>query len=163
MVTDLKVQKATREEALRVAELSSEVAKEGTIREFKPEDVMELLSSEQYYVVVAKLSGEVVGYAMSTYSWGKLHILDVAVEKRRRRMGIGKTLIQHLIHHALEKSIPEAYCEVKARNIPALNLFTRLGFRFKIFSTLVAGGFYGLYLSIPESLRGFKRPVAEEF
>jgi len=140
--------KATEENAYDISEISSEVAKEGMVREFKPEEVKELLSNEKCYIVVGKLEREVAGYVLSTYSWGKLHILDVAVKKSRRRMGIGKMLVKHMISHAIEKGLPEVYCEVKARNIPALNLFTSLGFRFKLFSTLVKEGFYGLYLPI---------------
>lgn len=150
-IVNLRICKATREDVYRVAEVSSGAAKEGMVKEFSPEELMEIFSSEKYYVAVAGLDKEVVGYAMSAYSWGKLHILDIAVDRSRRRMGIGKMLIKHLISHALEKGLPEVYCEVGAKNIPALNLFTSLGFRFKIFSTLVAGGFYGLYLPIRKS------------
>ncbi|HID91043.1 TPA: GNAT family N-acetyltransferase [Candidatus Bathyarchaeota archaeon] len=140
--------KATEEDAYELAKVSSEAAKEGMVREFKPEEMKGLISNEGYYIAVGKLGEEVVGYILSTYSWGKLHILDIAVKKSKRRMGIGKALVKHLISHASEKGLPEVYCEVKARNIPALNLFAGLGFRFRLFSTLVEGGFYGLYLSI---------------
>lgn len=142
------VSRATKEDAYALAEISSEVAEEGMVKEFKPEELKELLSNEKFYIVVGKLDKELAGYALSTYSWGKLHILDIAVKKGVRRMGIGKVIVKHLISHALEKRLPEVYCEVKAKNIPALNLFTGLGFKFKLFSMLVEGGFYGLYLPI---------------
>jgi len=144
----IEVFKASEEDAYNIAEISFEVAKEGIVREFKRKEVEELLSNENYYVVVGKIDKEVVGYVLSTYSGGKLHVLDIAVKKSKRRIGISKMLVRHLISHASEKGLPEVYCEVKARNIPALNLFTSLGFRFKLFSTLVEGGFYGLYLPI---------------
>jgi len=150
-IIDLRIWKATKDDAYRIAEISSEVAKEGMVKELNSSELMKIFSSEKYYVAVAGLNKEVVGYAMSTYSWGKLHILDIAVDRSRRRMGIGKMLIKHLISHALEKGLPVVYCEVGAKNIPALNLFTSLGFKFKIFSPLVAGGFYGLYLPIRKS------------
>jgi len=144
----IRVSRANKEDAYPIAGISSEVAEEGMVKEFKPEEVKELLSNEKYYIVVGKLDKELAGYALSTHSWGKLHILGVAVKKSVRRMGIGKMIVKHLISHALEKGLPEVYCEVKARNIPALNLFTGLGFKFKLFSTLVEEGFYGLYLPI---------------
>ena len=144
----MRASRATEGDAYAIAEISSEVAEEGIVREFKPEEVNGLLSNEGYYIVVGKLDEEVVGYVLSTYSWGKLHVLDIAVRKSKRRMGMGKMLVKHLISHAVERGLPEVYCEVKAKNIPALNLFTSLGFKFKLFSTLVEGGFYGLYLPI---------------
>ncbi len=147
MTAGFKVSKATKEDAFGISEVSFEVAKEGIVKEFKPEEMAKILSSELYYVAVAKLDEEVIGYAMSTYSWGKLHILDIAVRRDKRRMGIGKALIEHLIRHAVEMGLPEAYCEVRAENVPALNLFTGSGFRFRAFFRLV-GGFYGLYLPL---------------
>jgi ribosomal-protein-alanine N-acetyltransferase len=147
VVMPVRISKATRDDAYQIAEISLEVAKEEVVKEFKPKELVEILSDRNYYIAVAKLNSEVVGYAMSTYAWGKLHILDVAVKGSKRRMGIGKLLIRHLIAHATERELPEVYCEVKARNISALNLFTSLGFKFRVFCIL-AGGFYGLYLSL---------------
>jgi len=134
--------KATEENTYYIAEISSDVAKEGMVREFKPEEVKDLLSNEKYYILVGKLGEEVAGYVLSTYSWAKIHILDMAVKKSKRRRGIGKMLVKHVISHATEKGLSEVYCEVKARNIPALNLFTSSGFRSRLFSTLVNEGFY---------------------
>ncbi len=140
--------KATEENAYDIGEISSEVAKEGMVREFTPEEMKKLLSNEKYYILVGKLGEKVAGYVLSTYSWAKIHILDVAVKKSKRRIGMGKMLAKHVISHAAEKGLPEVYCEVKARNVPALDLFTSLGFRFRLFSTLVNEGFYGLFLPI---------------
>jgi len=150
----IAVSRATEEDVYALAEISSEVAEEGVVKQFKPEEAKGLLSDEKYYIAVGKLNKEVAGYALSTYSWGKLHILDLAVRKDRRRMGVGKMLVKHLISHASESGLSEVYCEVKARNIPALNFFTGLGFRFRVFSTLVEEGFYGLHLPIETRLSG---------
>lgn len=144
----ITVSRATFDDVYALAEISSEVAEEGVVSGFEPEEVKGLLSNEMYYIVVGKLDGETAGYAFSTYSWGKLHILDIAVRRDLRGIGIGKMMVRHLISHALERGLSEVYCEVKAGNIPALNLFTGLGFKFRIYSTLVEGGFYGLYLPI---------------
>lgn len=141
----VNVVKANLGDAGEMAKISSEVSKEGSVREFSAGELEQLLSSDHYYIAVAKVGGEVVGYAMSSYSWGKLHIRDVAVKPDRRRIGVGKALIKHLLDHASEKGLPEAYCEVKARNIPALNLFAGLGFKFRLFSPIIEGGFFGLY------------------
>ena len=86
----IRVSRANEEDAYAIAGISSEVAEEGMVKEFKPEEVKELLSNEKYYIVVGKLGKELAGYALSTYSWGKLHILDIAVKRGERRMGIGK-------------------------------------------------------------------------
>lgn len=148
----MNVSKAAEADAQGIAQVSSEVVKEGTVKELKPEEVKELTLSDHYYIAVAKVDGEIVGYALSSYSWDKLHVLDVAVKNSKRGMGVGKMLIKHLVSHAVEKGLPEAYCEVMARNIVALNLFTSLRFRFRLFSKLVGEGFYGLYLPLSKKI-----------
>jgi len=99
----MRASKATEGDAYAIPNMSSEVAKESIVKEFNSQEVKELLSDKKYYIVVGKLDGGVVGYAVSTYSWGKLHVLDIAVKKSERRKGIGRMLIKHLISHALEK------------------------------------------------------------
>jgi len=79
--------KATEENAYDIAQISSDVAKECMVREFTPEELKKILSNEKYYILVGKLGEEVAGYVLSTYSWGKIHILEVAVKKSRRRTG----------------------------------------------------------------------------
>lgn len=142
------VSTAKETDAITIAEISLEAAAEGFVREFEPDEIIKVISDSNYYVVVGKVDDQVVGYAISIYSWGKLHVLDVAVRKERRGLGIGKAMVKHLISHALEKGLSEVYCEVKARNVPALNLFTTLGLRFRLYSTMTGEGFYGLCLPL---------------
>lgn len=113
---------------------------------------------ENKYVIVAKSVNRVVGFALSSYSWGKLHIEEVGVKKELQRKGIGKQLIEHLITHAKEKKLPEVYCEVKAKNVASLKLFLSNGFIERLFFPLGDNPFYGLYLPLIQSVKSFKKP-----
>ncbi|MBI5220124.1 MAG: GNAT family N-acetyltransferase [Bacteroidia bacterium] len=103
---------------------------------------------ENNYTIVAKFADQVVGFAVSSYSWGKLHIEELGVKKEMQRKGIGKKLVEHLITHTKKKKLPEVYCEVKAKNIASLKLFLSLGFIERLFFSLSDDPFYGLYLPI---------------
>ncbi len=146
-----KVSTANDVDAVAISKISGEAATEDFVRQYEPKEMLKLISNPNYYVVVGKLDNQVVGYAISIYSWGKLHVLDVAVRKRSRRLGVGKAIVRHLVSHASQKALSEVYCEVKARNILALNLFIAQGLRFRIYSKVIRGGVYGLHLPLRRS------------
>ena len=90
--------------------------------------------------LVAELDGEVVGYIMCRVEYGlsnlrpglakKGHIISIAVVPKARRKGIGKALMLKAME-ALKKvyGVDEYYLEVRVSNTPAINLYTKLGFR----------------------------------
>lgn len=104
--------------------------------------------SEDHYIIAAKSADQVVGFAVCSYSWGKLHIEEVGVKKEMQRKGIGKKIIEHLIAHAREKKFPEVYCEVKVKNTASLKLFSSHGFKERLFVSFTDEPFYGLYLTL---------------
>jgi ribosomal-protein-alanine N-acetyltransferase len=131
-----------------IIEIAVEASEEDAIRAISAEELTKMLrKSDYYYVVVAKVSEKTVGFATAAYSWGKLHIYDIAVKRDMRRQGIGKALVSHLIGHAKKLKLTEVYCEVKVKNKASINLFRKLGFRSRGLY-LIAGGFYALYMPI---------------
>ncbi len=148
MSENIKVAKCQEKEIQDVINIASEATKEGFIEEISPDRFREMLTkTDYYYIIVAKRNEKVAAFATSTYSRGKLHIHDIAVKKEMRRKGIGTTIVLHLIEHATMKKLDEVYCEVRAKNISSLKLFSKLGFKQRGLY-LISGGFYGLYLTI---------------
>ncbi len=151
LLRSAKVSTANDVDAVAISKISGEAVTEGFVRQYEPREMLKLISDPNYDVVVGELDNQVVGYAISIHSWGKLHVLDVAVRKRSRKLGVGKSIVKHLVSHSIQKALPEIYCEVKARNILALNLFTAQGLRFRIYSKVIRGGVYGLHLPLRRS------------
>ncbi len=149
-----------------VARISADLGKRGLVNVLKEEELRKTAKSAGYYVVVARVAAgvgdtgtwgvgdadpandNVLGFAISSYSWGKLHIEEVGVRKDMQGRGIGKKLIRHLIEHAKERKLPEVYCEVKEKNAASLRLFFGLGFQERLHIALGADAFYGLYVPL---------------
>ncbi len=90
--------------------------------------------------LVAELDGEIVGYVMCRveYGWSyinrgmparKGHIISIGVLPHARRIGIAYNLLLRALR-ALRRiyDASEAYLEVRVSNIPAINLYKKLGF-----------------------------------
>ena len=131
-----------------IVKLSSDLSEEGLVNALKEEELQEAVTGA--YIIVAKIkaAGEIVGFAVSSYSWGKLHIEEIGVRRDMRAKGIGKKILADLVRHAKKKNLPEVYCEIKEKNIPSLKLFSGFGFKQRLHVDLGADAFYGLYLPL---------------
>jgi len=90
--------------------------------------------------LVAELSGEIVGYIMCRVEYGfsnfrrrlsrKGHIISLAVLPQARRRGIATGLMRLAIKAMKEYyNANEYYLEVRVSNTPAINLYSKLGFK----------------------------------
>ncbi|QIW23092.1 ribosomal-protein-alanine N-acetyltransferase [Sulfolobus sp. S-194] len=91
---------------------------------------------------VAESDDEVVGYIMPRIEWGfsnlkqlptlvkKGHVVSIAVLEQYRRLGIGTALLQASMKAMKEVyNAEEVYLEVRVSNLPAINLYRKLGFK----------------------------------
>ncbi len=99
--------------------------------------------------IVAEENGEVIGYIMCRIEMGlssfqrlgiakKGHIISVAVLPEYRRQGVGQALVQEAMRAMLHSKVKECFLEVRVSNMPAVNLYKKMGF--KILRTI--GGYY---------------------
>ena len=70
----------------------------------------------------------VVGYIGSQTVLGEADIMNVAVDHRYRRLGIGKTLLLELEKNLKEKGVYSLTLEVRASNEAAISLYNKLGY-----------------------------------
>jgi len=89
--------------------------------------------------LVAEVKGEVVAYIMTRVEWGvgfftlrivkKGHIVSIAVLPEYRRRGIAKKLMSNVLETLKNRyKSNEVYLEVRVSNVPAINLYEKLGF-----------------------------------
>ena len=89
--------------------------------------------------IVAEANGEIVGYIMFRIETGipsfkllgitkKGHVISIAVLPSHHRKGIAYGLIREARQAMLNYKAKECYLEVRESNIPAIQLYKKLGF-----------------------------------
>lgn len=74
---------------------------------------------------VAEKNGEVLGYIMRWKVKDEIHITNLAVKPEFRRRGIASLLLKHV----LKEKAHAFYLEVRSKNLPAINLYKKFGFK----------------------------------
>jgi ribosomal-protein-alanine N-acetyltransferase len=89
--------------------------------------------------IVAEENGDVVGYIMCRIETGipsfkllgitrKGHVISIAVLPEHQREGIGCALMREAMEAMVNHKAKECYLEVRASNVPAVNLYRKIGF-----------------------------------
>lgn len=89
---------------------------------------LETISDENNYYLVAIIDGTIAGYCGYYGVAGEGYICNVAVGSGFRRQGIGFKMLNELIRHAESRGIFSLTLEVRKSNLPAINLYKKLGF-----------------------------------
>ncbi len=78
---------------------------------------------------VAEEDGKVLGYAGLWNICGNADIMNIGVLSKYRRCGIAIRLLSELEKYCLENSIFEINLEVRIGNIPARELYKKMGYK----------------------------------
>ena len=90
--------------------------------------LQELVPSQLRLPLVVEMGGEVVGYLMAWRSADELHILNLAVDPKRRRHGLGAALLRTVLEVAAREGMTAVSLEVRPGNEPALGMYRTFGF-----------------------------------
>ena len=122
----------------------------GAIEEWTQATVEEIIQNRQcYYVLAAFGNGEIIGYALARFAWGKLHLMDIVVKEEMRKRGVGKKMMTKLISLAKSKKLSEVYLEVRISNIPAVKLYQSLSFKTRFIFRGLYDGEDGIAMYLP--------------
>lgn len=78
---------------------------------------------------VIRQAGRVVGYIDFWKVGPEIHLINIAVDPRLRRQGIGSELMEFLLQTARREAAQEIYLDVRVSNIAAVALYRRYGFK----------------------------------
>ena len=96
----------------------------------------EMLKNPTSVLLVARRSWnpepepEVIGFFAGWTVSDEMHVNNIAAHPKFRRMGIGRRLMQAAIEIARPCGVRSVVLEVRASNMSAQSLYTKLGFRF---------------------------------
>jgi len=108
---------------------------------------------------VADNGAGVLGYGLMALGGGEAHILNLSVQPQRRRSGIGRALLCHLLMHAAMRGSDDVLLEVRPSNTAALRMYLAAGFR----PTAVRRGYYPGTAARREDAVVLARPAGVEF
>jgi len=86
------------------------------------------ISNQSAYYVVARLDGDVVGYAGMWVIMDEAHITTIAVDARHRGRKLGERLLVALLDESMAKGLKRATLEVRQSNRVAQKLYVKYGF-----------------------------------
>jgi ribosomal-protein-alanine N-acetyltransferase len=96
---------------------------------FPKEYFLELSKKWPEGFLVAKLSGEIVGYAIGEKNKDSGLIISVAVKKEWRKRGIGRKLVEKLLENFKKEGMKIVFLHVREENRDAINFYQALGFK----------------------------------
>lgn len=88
-----------------------------------------LTSSKIYKSFVAEENGQILGYVSVIATFYVFEIMNLAVKKDYRNLGIGKSLMEKALLTAKEYKADKALLEVRKSNFKAQSLYVKLGFK----------------------------------
>ena len=90
----------------------------------------EELKNENSYYIIAKLENNIVGFGGIWKAVDDVHITNIVVRKKFRKLGIGNVILEHLIKIGRNiQDINSITLEVNSKNTPAINLYLKFGFK----------------------------------
>ena len=69
-----------------------------------------------------------VGYLKARVTSDEIEIISILIDKKFRKIGIGKSLLKQLLNIALKKEIKNIFLEVSVENQIAINLYKKFNF-----------------------------------
>lgn len=96
----------------------------------RKEEIEKQIKQPNVIFIVAEYEGEVVGTVLATHDGRKGWINRLAVDKKFRRQGLGRLLVQ-AAESALENQGLEMFAAlIEEDNLPSIELFRKMGYEY---------------------------------
>lgn len=146
-------------DALRIATLSRDRIETGLGWSWTPQRVRRALAARSTVAISATFQQAVTGFAIMTAGHEHGHLSLLAVDARWARRGMGRALVEWLVHWSRCAGLESVRLELRSANQPARAFYRALGFE----AIAIAPGYYGgmeaaLRMEMP--LRGDCQPPA---
>jgi streptothricin acetyltransferase len=99
-------------------------------KSYLSDDLSGHLDHPEKAVFLAYLDGNVAGRVVLSVGWNRYTwIDDIAVDKRSRRAGVGRALMDQTVAWTNSLGLPGIRAETQNNNVPACNFYEACGFR----------------------------------
>lgn len=107
----------------------SSLEKSLPIRILRDSSIIEMLSSKNSIIYVAKHLKKVIGYIAFDILVDHIDICSIVVDKKYQRLKVGSLLLEKLKKYALFHNILEIFLEVRISNHSAIMFYEKNGFK----------------------------------
>ena len=118
------IRRMTEEDVAAVAALEAE----NFSRPWSYDAFYKTLSDENYIVMIAKDTDALLGYCVLLCMGEEADITNVCTAPEARGKGVATVMLNALTEAGEERGVTEFFLEVRESNVPARNLYTKLGF-----------------------------------
>ena len=127
--SELSLRLARLSDAGTIANLSRDLIEYGLRWRWTPMRVAASISAPNVNVLVARIHGNIAGFAIMRYGDDDAHLDLLAVAPPYRRLGIGRQLLEWLEKCAIVAGIFSVTLEVRAGNDGTQLFYKRIGYR----------------------------------
>lgn len=78
---------------------------------------------------VYKIEDKVIGFIIAKYIGVTSDLLQIAVDKKYQKVGIGYKLLDHVWHGLIDEGVEEMILEVRAKHVDVIKFYERFGFK----------------------------------
>ena len=82
----------------------------------------------KYLCMVYESDGSILGYAVLMLAIDEAELLDIAVDSKHQRQGLGRQLLEEMMALARRRDMVRMVLEVRASNDAAIGLYRKAGF-----------------------------------
>jgi ribosomal-protein-alanine N-acetyltransferase len=119
---------ARQGEAAVLAGMSRDLIETGLGWTYRPPRMSILISDPAATALVARESGRPVGFAIMRFGDERAHLVLLAVDPARRRLGTATRMLHWLVESAAVAGIASIHVELRAGNTAARDLYESAGF-----------------------------------
>mgnify|MGYP003325961302 CR=1 FL=1 len=107
----------------------SEIEREAFEFPWSDEDFIRCMRQRNCIGMVAEVADSVVAFMIYELHRSRLHVLNFAVRRSHRRLGIGTQMMEKLVGKLTPERRSRIVLEVRERNLPAQLFFRSVGYR----------------------------------
>ena len=119
----MKIRYATIKDADEIFKIEQNVFKDyWSLKSIKSE----FLNSKHSFISVLEIENNIIGYIFQRIIYNQSHIINLAIDVPFQHRGYGKFLLKNILEKDSQDT--DVFLEVKEVNLPAIKLYTDLGF-----------------------------------
>lgn len=107
----------------------SEDARESEMAKYSVNGLRELVSDDEYAVIVARRDDDIVGFCISRYDDGLIWLAWFGVRADRRGTGADVVLLRALDDSARARGCVKIWCDTRTENLRSQRVLERVGYR----------------------------------